>query len=123
MPEDRGAPIERLRALLREAVESRPDADAIADAAGMVFTSLRRTDMRSGIANMVRRLAQLHAAEAQPISAEGWQALSEASALLQRPGITPADVRAFDERLGALGLDVDLQPTSAHHRPGPQHSN
>ena len=59
-------PIERLRALLREAVEGRPDADAIVEAAGVVFTSLRRTDMRSGIANMIRRLAHLHDAEAPP---------------------------------------------------------
>jgi hypothetical protein len=116
-------PIARLRGLLERAASGEADADAIADAAGAVFGSLRRTDMRSGVANMIRRLAQLDATGEQPIDATGWRALAEAAGLLEQPGLAPADVRALDERLQSIGLDVDRQAISRPHQPGPPHLN
>src|SRR5262245_49171388 len=116
-------PIERLRDLLERAAAGRVDASAVADAAGAVFSELRRTDMRSGVANMIRRLAQLDVSGEQPIDLDGWRALAEASALLERPGLAPSDVRGLDERLQAIGLDVDRQPISRPHQPGRPHPN
>jgi hypothetical protein len=116
-------PIARLRGLLERAAAGQVDATAIADAAGAVFGSLRRTDMRSGVANMIRRLAQLDATGEQPVDPPGWRALAEAVALLERPNLSPADVRGLDERLQSIGLDVDPQTISRPHRPGPPHLN
>src|SRR5438093_5284816 len=105
-------PITRLRGLLERAAAGQVDAVAIADAAGAVFGGLRRTDMRSGVANMIRRLAQLDATGEQPIDAPGWWALAEVVGLLERSDLAPADVRGLDERLQAIGLDVDRQAMS-----------
>jgi hypothetical protein len=116
-------PIARLRALLERAAAGQADATAIADAAGAVFGALRRTDMRSGVANMIRRLAVLDATGEQLVDATGWRALAEAAALLERPDVAPADVRGLDEQLQALGLDVDRRPVSRPHEPGPPHPN
>jgi hypothetical protein len=116
-------PIARLRGLLERAAAGQVDATAIADAAGAIFGSLRRTDMRSGVANMIRRLAQLDVTGEQPIDATGWRALAETVALLERSDLTPADVRELDERLQAIGLDVDRQAISRPHQPGPPHLN
>src|SRR5438477_9217989 len=102
-------PIAHLRGLLERAAAGQVDAVTIADAAGAVFAELRRTDMRSGVANMIRRLAQLDANGEQPIDSTGWRALAEAAALLERSDLAPADVRGLDERLQAIGLDVDRQ--------------
>ncbi|HET7676671.1 MAG TPA: hypothetical protein VFK38_02355 [Candidatus Limnocylindrales bacterium] len=82
-----------------------PDPRAVEQAAADAFNTLKRTDMRSGVANMIRRLAQL--AGEQPITQEGWQALRDAARLLDRPSLTPQDVRQLDQRLKALGLDVE----------------
>src|SRR5262245_18564446 len=97
-------PLAHLRRLLERAAAGQGDAVAVADAAGALFGALRRTDMRSGVANMIRRLAQLDAAGEQPIDARGWQTLAEAVALLERADLAPADVRALDARLQAVGL-------------------
>src|SRR5947209_3796973 len=105
-------PIARLRSLLERAAAGQADATAIAEAAGAVFDALRRTDMRSGVANMIRRLAQLDLTGEQPIDAAGWRALAEAAALLERTDMAPTDVRALDERLRAIGLDVDRRAFS-----------
>jgi uncharacterized membrane protein len=82
-----------------------PDPRAVEQAAAEAFGNLKRTDMRSGVANMIRRLAQL--AEEQPIGSDGWRALREAASLLDRPNLTAKDVRDLDERLKSYGLDVD----------------
>ena len=82
-----------------------PDAKAVEQAAAESFVRFKRTDMRSGVANMIRRLAQL--AGEQPITQEGWQALRDAARLLDRPSLSPQDVRQLDQRLKALGLDVE----------------
>jgi hypothetical protein len=101
-------------ARLREVLAT-PDPDlwAVEQAATAAFGQLKRTDMRSGVANMIRRLAQLAASGDQPVSPAGWRILRQAAELLDRPGLSPADVRAFDERLRAAGLDVDLRPKEA----------
>jgi hypothetical protein len=97
-------------ARLREVLQaSDPDLWAVEQAATAAFGQLKRTDMRSGVANMVRRLAHLAASGAQPIAPAGWPILREAANLLDRPGLSPTDVRAFDARLRAAGLDVDLR--------------
>ena len=116
-------PIARLRGLLERATAGQVDAVEIADAAGAVFGRLSRTDMRSGVANMIRRLARLDASGEQPIDPAGWQALAEAAALLERTDMAPTDVRALDERLRAIGLDVDRRAVSRPHQPGPPHPN
>jgi hypothetical protein len=116
-------PTERLRGLLERAAAGQVDTTAIGDAAGAIFGSFRRTDMRSGVANMIRRLSQLDATGEQPVEADGWRVLAEAVALLERPDLAPADVRALDERLQAIGLDVDRQAFSHPHHPGPPHPN
>lgn len=101
-------------AKLRELLDApEPDPRAVEQAAAAAFGQLKRTDMRSGVANMIRRLAQLAASGDQPVSPAGWRILREAAGLLDRPGLSPADVRAFDERLRAAGLDVDLRPKEA----------
>jgi hypothetical protein len=82
-----------------------PDLRAVERAAEEAFGRFQRTDMRAGVANMIRRLAQL--ADVQPIDVDGWRALRDAAALLERPGLTPKDVRDLDERLKSVGLDVD----------------
>lgn len=112
-----------LRALLAEAAAGRPDAVAIEGAAAALFATLRRTDMRSGIATIIRRLAQLAGRGDQPVSPEGWRALHHAAALLDHGDVAPADVRALDDRLRALGLDVDLRAASAAHEPRPINPN
>src|SRR5437763_14404660 len=116
-------PIAQLRGLLERAAAGQVDAVAIADAAGAVFGALRRTDMRSGVANMIRRLAQLDATGEQPIDAAGWRTLADAVALLERADVAPADVRSLDERLQGIGLDVDRQAISRPHEAGPPHPN
>lgn len=110
-----GGPSARLRSLLvaAETDPSSADLDAIERAATAAFESLRRTDMRSGVANMLRRLAHLAANGRQPIEAEAWPTLRAAADLLERPGLTPADVRALDLELQQAGLDVDRQPPDA----------
>ena len=92
-------------ALAELLAQAQPDPRAVELAAADAFVQYKRTDMRSGVANMIRRLAQL--ADVQPIDQSGWQALREAARLLDRPGLTPADVRALDEKLRAVGLDVE----------------
>jgi hypothetical protein len=99
----------RLRELLAAA---EPDPRAVEQAAAAAFGQLKRTDMRSGIANMIRRLAQLAASGDQPIDPAGWRILAASARLLDRPGLSPGDVRALDERLRAAGLDVDLRPAA-----------
>jgi hypothetical protein len=84
-----------------------PDPKAIEQAAVEAFGRYQRTDMRSGVANMIRRLAQL--ADLQPITPDGWRVLREAAKLLDRPNLMPKDVRELDERLKAAGLDVDAK--------------
>lgn len=84
-----------------------PDPRAVEQAASEAFDELNRTDMRSGVANMIRRLAQL--SSVQPISAEGWGVMREAARLLERNDVAAADVRALDARLQAVGLNVDLK--------------
>jgi len=116
-------PTARLRALLERAAAGEVDATAIAEAAGAVFGALQRTDMRSGVANVIRRLAQLDRTGEQSIDATGWRALAEATALLERTDVAPADVRALDARLQAIGLDVDRRAVSRPHQPGPPHPN
>jgi hypothetical protein len=91
-----------LAALLADAA---PDPRAVEQAAEEAFGRFQRTDMRAGVANMIRRIAQL--ADVQPIEGDGWRALRDAAALLERPGLTPKDVRDLDERLKSVGLDVD----------------
>src|SRR5579884_514775 len=112
MPHSAEPPLARLRRLLDLAVAnpSAADARAIADAAGEQFGALNRTDMRSGIANIVRRLARLHASGDQAIGRDGWALLRQAVDMLARPGLAPADVRRLDERLREIGLDVDYRP-------------
>jgi hypothetical protein len=100
----------RLRELLSAA---EPDPSAVEHAAVAAFEQLKRTDMRSGVANIVRRLARLAASGDQPVGPAGWRILGEAAELLDRSGVTPADVRALDQRLKAAGLDVDLRPREA----------
>jgi formyl-CoA transferase len=68
-------------------------------------------------------LARLDAAGEQPIDPTGWRVLAEAVGLLERPNLVPADVRALDERLQAIGLDVDRQAISRPHQPGLPHPN
>ena len=82
-------PIDRLRGLLERAAGGQVDASAIGDAAGAVFAGLSRTDMRSGVADMIRRLSQLDASGEQPIDASGWRALADAAALLDRTDLAP----------------------------------
>jgi hypothetical protein len=101
-------------ARLREVLATpEPDPWVVEQAAAAAFGQLKRTDMRSGVANMIRRLAQLAASGDQPVSPAGWRILREATGLLDRPGVSPADVRALDDRLRAAGLDVDLRPKEA----------
>lgn len=119
----KGGPIAGLRGLLDRAAAGEADPIAVADAAGAVFAALRRTDMRSGVANIVRRLAQLDASGDQPIPPEGWALLRDAAVLLDRPTVVPADVQRLDERLQELGLDVDFRPGSAPHQPGETNPN
>jgi hypothetical protein len=119
------APLDDLRALLDAAVANPDTADgrAIAGAAAEQFQAAKRTDMRSGVANMIRRLAELHANGDQPIGRDGWALLRQAADLLARGGLAPADVRGFDERLQELGLDVDYRPPMPAHEPSPKHPN
>jgi hypothetical protein len=117
------APLDDLRALLDAAVADPTNADAraIATAATAQFQSLKRTDMRSGVANIIRRLAQLHADGDQPIPPAGWAILREAADLLGSGTVAPADVKRLDARLQEVGLDVDYRPPMPGHRPGVQH--
>src|SRR4051794_9451716 len=125
MPRSAGPSLERLRALLDAAVADPANADgrAIADLAGEQFDALQRTDMRSGVANMVRRLARLHAAHDQPIGRDGWALLRQAVDMLGRAGLPPNDVRLLDERLQEVGLDVDYRPPMPTHEPSAQNPN
>ena len=116
-------PIARLRGLLERAAAGQVDAEAVAEAAGAVFAGLERTDMRSGVANIIRRLARLDATGEQPVDGAGWRALAQAATLLERSDLGPADVRALDERLQSIGLDVDRQPISRPHQPARPHPN
>jgi hypothetical protein len=80
--------------------------------------------MRSGVANIVRRLAQLDASGDQPIELDGWERLRDAAARLERGTVTPADVHELDRDLQELGLDVDRQPSDiAPHQPGSPNPN
>ncbi len=125
MPPSAEPPLARLRHLLDAAVAdpSEADAGAIADAAGEQFDLLRRTDMRSGVANMVRRLARLHASGDQAIDRDGWVLLRQAVDMLAKPGLVPGDVRRLDERLREIGLDVDYRPPMPVHEPAAKNPN
>ena len=118
-------PVDELRRLLGEAAEEPADVQAgpISRAAAEVFGTLRRTDMRSGVANIIRRLAQLHADGDQPIPPQGWAILRDAADLLGSGTVAPSDVKSLDERLQEVGLDVDYRPPMPGHRPGAQHPN
>ena len=113
------APLDELRALLDAAVAdpASADAQAIAEAAAAQFAGVKRTDMRSGVANIIRRLAQLAATGDQPIDRDGWALLRQAADMLARPGLAPDDVRRLDERLQEVGLDVDYRPPMPTHEP------
>jgi hypothetical protein len=119
------APLDELRALLDAAVADPDTADArgIAAAAIEQFAGLKRTDMRSGIATIIRRLAQLHNSGDQPIGRDGWALLRQAADMLARPGLAPDDVRRLDDRLQELGLDVDYRPPMPAHEPSRQSPN
>jgi|SRR5579884_2327414 len=119
MARSSGPSLDRLRALLDAAIAdpARADGRAIAEAAGEQFAAVARTDMRSGVANIIRRLAQLHASGDQPIDRDGWALLRQAADLLTRGGVAPFDVRELDRRLQELGLDVDYRPTMPAHEP------
>jgi hypothetical protein len=119
------AGLERLRALLDAAVADPDGADAraIAQAAAEQFASVKRTDMRSGVANMVRRLAQLAADGDQPIGRDGWGLLRQAADMLETPGLAPVAIRRLDERLQELGLDVDMRRVMPTHQPAAQNPN
>lgn len=121
----RRAPLDDLRALLDEAVTDpdAADATAIAMAAAAQFAALKRTDMRSGVANIIRRLAQLAASSDQPIGRDGWALLRQAVDMLARPGLAPEEVRRLDERLQEIGLDVDYRSPMPAHEPGRQNPN
>ena len=79
--------------------------------------------MRSGVANMIRRLAQLHNSNDQVVDRDGWALLRQAADMLTRPGLAPDDVRLLDERLQEVGLDVDYRPSMPAHQPSAQHPN
>lgn len=119
------APLDDLRALLDAAIADPAAADAsrVQAAAAEQFAQLKRTDMRSGVATIIRRLAQLHASGDQPIERDGWALLRQAADMLARPGLTPSDVRQLDERLQELGLDVDYRPAMPSHEPARQSPN
>jgi len=119
------APLDELRALLDAAVADPDAADpqAVAAAAAAQFAALKRTDMRSGVANIIRRLAQLAASGDQPVERDGWALLRQAADMLTRPGLVPEDVRRLDERLQEIGLDVDYQPPMPAHQPGRPNPN
>jgi hypothetical protein len=119
------APLDDLRALLDAAVADpdAADARAIAAAAAEQFAGVKRTDMRSGVANIIRRLAQLAASGDQPIGRDGWALLRQAADMLGRGGLGPDDVRQLDERLQELGLDVDYRPPMPAHEPSARNPN
>jgi hypothetical protein len=125
MPGMPRGPLDELRALLDAAVADPAGADAtrIQAAAAEQFAAFKRTDMRSGVATIIRRLAQLHANGDQTIERDGWALLRQAADLLARPGLAPADIRQLDERLQDLGLDVDYRPPMPVHEPSRQNPN
>lgn len=114
-----GEAVARLRSLLEAAAADpdHPDSNAIAAAAADVFAAVQRTDMRSGVANMIRRLAQLDASRDQPLPPEGWAIMRDAVELFAQAGLGPSEVRSLDERLRAVGLDVDYRPPMPTHQP------